>query len=131
MRFYFLCVLTSLVALGAGNSPASLTAAPIPNPAIVSQKVPVGTVGQVSPDQVIRMVIQNNTSMALFAGISGGTRVELSRGASTAFAFDSTPINVFVYPDGQAISLKYNTSVQRNTITVQVTQVGGETPGDG
>lgn len=130
MRLYFLCVLTSIVALGTGF-PGSLTAAPIPNPAIVSQKVPVGTVGRVSPEQVIRMVIQNNTSMALFAGISGGTRVELPRGASTAFAFDSTPINVFVYPDGQAISLKYNTSIQGNTVTVQVTQVGGETPGDG
>ncbi|MGH2412888.1 MAG: hypothetical protein ACRDEA_04165 [Microcystaceae cyanobacterium] len=130
MRFHSLCVLTIIAALGAGLFPASLTAAPRPNRAIV-QNVPVGTVGQVSPNEAIRMVIQNNTSVALFAGISGGSRVELPRGASTAFVFYSTPINVFVYPAGQAISLKYNTSVQGNTVTVQVTQVGGDTPGDG
>ncbi|GFE71405.1 hypothetical protein [Chroococcus sp. FPU101] len=131
MRFHSLSMLMGIAALGAGLFPVSLTAAPVSNPTIVAQNVPVGTVGQVSPNQTIRVVVQNNTPVALFAGISGGTRVELPRGASTAFTFDSTPINVFVYPDGQAISLKYDTSIQGNTVTVRVTQVGGETPGDG
>jgi hypothetical protein len=132
MRFQILSVLLGVATLSAGTFPiAGTIATPQPTPISVTQNVTVGTVGQVSPNRTIRIVVLNNTSAALFAGISGGSRVELPRGANTAFAFDSTPINIFIYPAVREISLKYNTTVRGNTVTVQVTQVGGDTPGDG
>ncbi|HEY9615197.1 MAG TPA: hypothetical protein V6C64_00045 [Microcoleaceae cyanobacterium] len=121
--------LLSMTAVGAGIIPITVTnASPRPNAAILAQ---TGTVGQIVPNRTVRMVVLNATPVALFAGISGGARVELPQGASTAFAFDSTPINVFVYPAGREIGLKYNTTVQGNTVTVQVTQAVGDTPGNG
>lgn len=91
----------------------------------------VAPIGQINPNESVTMTIVNGTSFPLFAGISGGTRVELEQGDSTNFTFDATPINVFVYPAGQGASLKYSTTIRDNTITVQVTQVAGDTPGDG
>ncbi len=132
MRLYAVSILAGLTAIASGSLPAAPSLAiPAPNIPKIAQKVPVGTVGQISSNRTVRVVVLNNTSVTLFAGISGGSRVELPRGANTAFAFDSTPINVFIYPAGREISLKYNTTVQGNTVTVQVTQAGGDTPGDG
>lgn len=132
MNFRALSILVGITSLSLGFLPASLTLAkPDSNSQKIAQNVPVGIVGRVSPNQAIRMVIVNGTSAALYAGISGGSRVELPPQGSNTFIFDATPVNVFVYPTGNAISLKYNTTVQGNTVNVRVTQVGGDSPGDG
>ncbi len=132
MRFRSLSVLLSTAVLGLGIFPiVSTIAAPQPNSPLVAQKVPVGTVGRIAPNKPVRLVVQNGTPAALFAGISGGSRVELPVSGSNAFVFDSTPVNVFVYPAGTAMSLKYATTISGNTVTVRVTQVGGDNPGDG
>ncbi|MFB2894295.1 hypothetical protein ACE1CI_15400 [Aerosakkonemataceae cyanobacterium BLCC-F50] len=132
MRFRSMSVLIGIAAFSAGILPVTMiTAAPKPDSSILAQNVPVGNVGKVNPGQPIRMTVVNNTSLPLFAGISGGTRLELEPQGKNTFIFDSTPINVFVYPAQGTASLKYKTSTQGNTVTVQVTQVGGVTPGDG
>jgi hypothetical protein len=87
--------------------------------------------GTVNPSETVKVTIVNTTSLDLFAGISGGSRVELTPQGTTTLQFDATPINVFVYPTGPQATLQFATSVVNNVVTVQVTQIPGDTPGDG
>jgi hypothetical protein len=91
----------------------------------------VGTAGTVNPTESVKVTVKNNTSIPLYSAISGGSSVELAQQGSTTFIFGSTPINVFVYPASGEASLKFDTSVQGNIVTVQVSQTSGDTPGDG
>ncbi|MBE9227243.1 hypothetical protein IQ264_17595 [Phormidium sp. LEGE 05292] len=132
MRFRSMSVLIGIAALSTGILPVTIiSATPKPHSAILAQSVPVGNVGKINPAQPIKMTVVNSTSIPLFAGISGGTRVELAPQNKNTFIFDSTPINVFVYPAEGSASLKYKTTTEGNTVNIQVTQVGGVTPGDG
>jgi hypothetical protein len=93
MRVYVGSALAGLTAIAIGSLPANPSLAiPASSSPKVTQKVPMGTVGRVSPNRTVRVVVLNNTPVALFAGISGGSRVELPRGANTAFALDSTKL---------------------------------------
>lgn len=88
-------------------------------------------IGQINPREPVTMKIVNSTSFPLFASTSGGTRVELDPNDDTDFTFDSTPINVFVYPATGEASLEYETTIQGNALTVRVVRGTGVTPGDG
>jgi len=132
MRFRPTSVLIAIAAFSAGILPVTMIAAASqPHSSTVTQSVPPGNVGRVNPAKPIKITVINNTSVTTFAGISGGKRVRLAPKNRHTFTFNSTPINVFVYPARNNASLKYRTSTQGNNVTVQVTQVGGVTPGDG
>lgn len=131
MRFNLLSILMGITALSLGLFPVPIaTALPPTNSFVLAQAGQAGKVGQVPTEGAVRLAIVNQTSVALFAGISGGTRVEVTPQGKSIFVFDSTPINVFVYPTQEPISLKFDISVRANIVTVQVRQINDYPPGD-
>ncbi len=135
MRFQTLLML-GVVSLSAALLPgqmkiASAGSISAPAQAIAQTNSLVGRVGQVDAAKPVKMTVTNKTSIPLYAAISGGSSVDLAQQGSTTFTFNSTPINVFVYPVTGEASLKFNTSVQGNVVTVEVTQINSDTPGDG
>ncbi|MGE5656930.1 MAG: hypothetical protein ACM37W_09965 [Actinomycetota bacterium] len=131
MRFNLLSIWIGMTGLSLGIFPVPIaTALPPTHSFVLAQTGQTGKVGQVSTQGAVRLVVMNQTSVALFAGISGGTRVEVTPQGKSIFVFDSTPINVFVYPAQEPISLKFETSVRANIVTVQVSQINDYPPGD-
>jgi hypothetical protein len=88
-------------------------------------------VGQIDPTKPVRITFVNRTPFLVYAAISGGIRVELPPQNRTTFDFNSVPINVFAYSGGASATLKYTATLDGNSITVLVTAVPGDTPGDG
>lgn len=98
---------------------------------ITQNNFPIGRVGQINPLELVKINIINDTPIDLYTAISGGARIELPRQDKTTFAFDSTPINVFAYPATREASLKFDTTIEENIVTVRVSEISGDIPGDG
>jgi hypothetical protein len=134
MRFSPTAMISGAVIFGLGYLPAQFSparAVVVPQESTIAQSDPlVYSAGSIDPNEMVKVEVMNDTSLALYAGISGGSRVELAPQGKTTFQFDSTPINVFVYPAITEAILKYETSVTDNTIEVMVTQTSGDPPGD-
>lgn len=132
MRFQLVLSLLGVTVLSTGLTtlPTPFSAAPAQAQEIAQGGSAAAPIGQINSREPVTLKIVNSTSFPLFAGISGGTRVELEPNDDTNFTFDSTPINVFIYPATGEASLEYETTIQGNALTVRVVQGTGVTPGD-
>lgn len=97
---------------------------------ITQDSLPIGRVGQINPSEPIRITIVNDTRIDLYTGFYSGAKIELPRTARTTFAFSSTPVNVFAYPAIEKAILKFTPIIEGNTVTVQITEVNGDTFGN-
>lgn len=135
MRSQIESVLLGVAVLSVGLIPAHLiistTHVSAQPQAATQTSIPIGRAGQINPLELVKVNVINDAPMDLYTAISGGARIELLRQEKTTFDFDSTPINVFAYPMTGEASLKFNTTIEGNVVTVRITQISSDTPGDG
>lgn len=133
MRFLLMATLCSISMIGICLAPAQFMFPDNKADAqteVVEQAIPLeeGS-NSIDPYEPVEIIVINNTSLELFAGISGGTRVELPSQETIIVHFDATPINVFIYPASPGSTLKFNTNFEDNVVTVEVTQIEDVAPG--
>lgn len=133
MRFSLMATLCSILMIGICLAPTQLMFSGNRADAqteVIEQAIPPeeGS-NSINPYESVEIIIVNNTSLDLFAGISGGTRVELPPQETINVHFDAPPISVFVYPISPGSTLKFNTNFEDNVVTVEVTQIEDVAPG--
>ncbi len=121
-----------LLAWGAMIWPVAPAAAQVRS--IFRPRVPetsiVRVVGQVDPAEPIEIVINNVLAVPLGIGFAGGANVEVAPGEAAKLVFTTVPVNLFIYPLGQGVSVRSQIDITDNTITADLVPLTSVAPGD-
>ncbi|MGF1570948.1 MAG: hypothetical protein ACFCVD_23215 [Nodosilinea sp.] len=118
-----------MIALATSEANAQVRRTPRPTVPVSSD---IRTIGEVDPATPIDIVVKNSLTVPLGIGFSGGANVELDPGEEVTVAFAAVPINLFLYPLVTEVTLSsaYTTTIDENTITVEVVEGDDVAPGD-
>jgi|GEM_PF-2830545 len=96
----------------------------------ISVSLAVNTVGQINPATPIELFVMNSHDEPIGVGFSGGANVTLDPGEEVSLTFPVAPVNLFLYPFDPEVSIQGLTTVEGNTISVEVIKIDDVAPGD-